>query len=128
MPTDDTPLRGVLATTTQNEVEKDNADNDIFVLMKGTVDGSKQVGFFRDYIGNLSGFKAFLLVPENTSSNVKAFLIASAPDGMDGVDGRDEGNGEIYSLDGVAMGRDLEKLPRGIYVIDGKRVLNTHVE
>lgn len=128
LPTDDTPLRGVLATTTQNEVEKDNADNDIFVLMKGTVDGSKQVGFFRDYIGNLSGFKAFLLVPENTSSNVKAFLIASAPDGMDGVDGRDEGNGEIYSLDGVAMGRDLEKLPRGIYVIDGKRVLNTHVE
>ena len=123
-----TPLRGVLASTSLNEVEKDNADNDIFVLMKGTVDGSKQVGFFRDYIGNLSGFKAFLLVPENTSSNVKAFLIASAPDGMDGVDGRDEGNGEIYSLDGVAMGRDLEKLPRGIYVIDGKRVLNTHVE
>ena len=129
MPTIGTPLRGVLATTTQNEVEKDYPNDDVFVLMKGKVNESKHVGFFRDYIGNLSGFKAFLLVADNTSSGIKAFLLTSTPDGIDCVGGREEGMAdEVYTLDGVPMGRELRKLPKGIYVVGGKRVLNVPVE
>ena len=35
---------------------------------------------------------------------------------------------EVYTLDGVPMGRELRKLPKGIYVVGGKRVLNVPVE
>ena len=35
-------------------------------------------------------------------------------------------NGRVYSLSGVCLGteRDLNRLPKGIYVVGGKKVIN----
>lgn len=34
-----------------------------------------------------------------------------------------EGNGEIYNLQGMPLGHDLDALPAGIYIRDGKKIL-----
>ena len=33
------------------------------------------------------------------------------------------GDGTIYSLQGIALGKDLETLPAGIYIRDGKKII-----
>lgn len=32
-----------------------------------------------------------------------------------------EPSGMIYSLDGIRLGRSLSRLPKGIYIVDGKK-------
>ena len=71
--------------------------------------------------GYLKGMRAYFVVPAG-ASNVKV-----NPDGtltfIDDVQGTDsDGQGTIYDLSGRRVGNDLRSLPRGLYIVNGKKV------
>lgn len=71
--------------------------------------------------GRLKGMRAYFVVPAG-ASNVKV-----NPDGtltfIDDVQGTDsDGQGTIYDLSGRRIGNDLRSLPRGLYIVNGKKV------
>lgn len=71
--------------------------------------------------GRLKGMRAYFVVPAG-ASNVKV-----NPDGtltfIDDVQGSDsDGQGTIYDLSGRRVGNDLRSLPRGLYIVNGKKV------
>lgn len=71
--------------------------------------------------GRLKGMRAYFVVPAG-ASNVKV-----NPDGtltfIDDVQGTDsDGQGTIYDLSGRRVGNDLRSLPRGLYIVNGKKV------
>lgn len=45
--------------------------------------------------------------------------------GIDGVEADDlvRTTGRIYNLNGQQVGNDLEALPRGVYIVNGKKVM-----
>lgn len=68
-------LRGIFATSTKEDVESSLPEGtEAYVLMKGKVNGTDQIGFYKDYIGNLNGFKAYLTYDSPADSNVRVFL------------------------------------------------------
>jgi hypothetical protein len=71
--------------------------------------------------GYLKGMRAYFVVPAG-ASNVKV-----NPDGtltfIEDVQGSDsDGQGTIYDLSGRRVGNDLRSLPRGLYIVNGKKV------
>ena len=72
--------------------------------------------------GRLKGLRAYFVVPDGTG-NVKV-----NPDGtatiIDEVQSTMyEEQGAIYDVSGRAVGNDLHSLPRGIYIVNGKKIV-----
>lgn len=77
--------------------------------------GSAGVGFYKDGASTIPGFKAYLAYG---SGPVKAFRFADA-DGVDAIVNGNLSNGEWYDL----SGRRVSKPGRGLYIVNGKKVL-----
>lgn len=77
--------------------------------------GTSGVGFYPDGAQTIPGFKAYL--PASTGSGVKAFRFGTE-DAIKGIFGENE-NSEWYDL----SGRRVSQPTRGLYIVNGKKVV-----
>ena len=86
--------------------------------------GGTNVGFYKDGASTIPGFKAYLA---SGSGSVKLFRF----DDETGINSIDNGkwtidNADIYNLSGQKMVNGKlsnGKLPRGLYIVNGKKVI-----
>lgn len=62
-------------------------------------------------------------VVENAEARIR-FVVDAEATGIEGVASEGETGSGVYTLQGVALGgiKDVESLPRGVYIMDGKKV------
>ena len=67
---------------------------------------------------------AFLALPAETSQSIKSFSLDGATTGMEGipVSGIVPATA-IYTITGVKVSGSLDRLPSGIYIVDGKKII-----
>lgn len=90
---------------------------DLFITKSGTV--SK----IAEGKNTIYGMRAYIRCP-NVDENRPRMNIGETPTGVLVVDGKVvQSNTEIYNLQGQPVGTAIEKLPNGIYVVGGKKVV-----
>jgi hypothetical protein len=106
---------------TDNETPIEAEDGYTYYIL---ANGGAGVGF---YYGAANGgsftngaHKAFLAVPSTLAAGAKSFVFNGAT-GINGVENNVAGNDAVYSLQGVRM--NTQNLRRGIYVVNGKKVV-----
>lgn len=68
--------------------------------------------------------KAYLALPISQSSNVNGFSFNSGSStGISNVESKQVEDEQIYSLTGLRMNGEVESLPSGIYLMNGKKVI-----
>jgi len=76
--------------------------------------------------GFINPFRAYLQVV-NKSENAKIIVDFGDDDDTTGIEeiikNADKGNGKVYSVDGKFVGDDTNGLGKGIYIINGKKVI-----
>ena len=94
------------------------------------MNNNKKPGF---YYGNAGGAAfqltkpttAYLAVPKSIT-HVNGYLIdfEGETTGIDSI-GQTDGNanGAIYNLNGIRMAQTLRNLPKGVYIVNGKKVI-----
>ena len=70
----------------------------------------------------MRGFRAYFLVPKNTAGAALNLSFGEAT-GIDGVAVDAVKSVKIYNVNGQYVGTNLEALPKGLYVVGGKKVL-----
>lgn len=70
----------------------------------------------------MRGFRAYFLVPKNTAGAALNLSFGEATD-IDGVAADAEKNVKVYNVNGQYVGTNLEALPKGLYIVGGKKVL-----
>ena len=70
----------------------------------------------------MNGFRAYFLVPSGTSAANVNINFGDAT-GISGVAADAVKTAKVYNLSGQYVGTSLEALPKGIYVVNGKKVL-----
>ena len=70
----------------------------------------------------MKGFRAYFLVPKNTTAAALNLSFGDAT-GIDGVAADAEKNVKVYNVNGQYVGTSLEALPKGLYIVGGKKVL-----
>lgn len=70
----------------------------------------------------MKGFRAYFLVPKNTAAAALNLSFGDAT-GIDGVAADAEKNVKVYNVNGQYVGTSLEALPKGLYIVGGKKVL-----
>lgn len=70
----------------------------------------------------MKGFRAYFLVPKSTSAAALNLSFGDAT-GIDGVAADAEKNVKVYNVNGQYVGTNLEALPKGLYIVGGKKVL-----
>lgn len=70
----------------------------------------------------MKGFRAYFLVPKNTAGAALNLSFGEAT-GIDGVAADAEKNVKVYNVNGQYVGTNLEALPKGLYIVGGKKVL-----
>lgn len=70
----------------------------------------------------MKGFRAYFLVPKSTSAAALNLSFGDAT-GIDGVAADAEKNVKVYNVNGQYVGTSLEVLPKGLYIVGGKKVL-----
>ena len=70
----------------------------------------------------MRGFRAYFLVPKNTAGAALNLSFGEAT-GIDGVAADAEKNVKVYNVNGQYVGTSLEALPKGLYIVGGKKVL-----
>lgn len=70
----------------------------------------------------MKGFRAYFLVPTNTAAAALNLSFGDAT-GIDGVAVDAEKNVKVYNVNGQYVGTSLEALPKGLYIVGGKKVL-----
>lgn len=70
----------------------------------------------------MRGFRAFFIVPKNTAGAALNLSFGEAT-GIDGVAVDAVKSMKIYNVNGQYVGTNLEALPKGLYVVGGKKVL-----
>lgn len=70
----------------------------------------------------MKGFRAFFIVPNNTTAAALNLSFGDAT-GIDGVAADAEKNVKVYNVNGQYVGTSLEALPKGLYIVGGKKVL-----
>lgn len=90
---------------------------DLFITKSGTV--SK----IAEGKNTIYGMRAYIRCP-NVDENRPRMNIGETPTGVLVVDGKVvQSNTEVYNLQGQPVGTAIEKLPNGIYVVGGKKVV-----
>lgn len=70
----------------------------------------------------MKGFRAYFLVPKNTAAAALNLSFGDAT-GINGVAADAEKNVKVYNVNGQYVGTSLEALPKGLYIVGGKKVL-----
>ena len=70
----------------------------------------------------MKGFRAYFLVPTNTAAAAINLSFGDAT-GINGVAADAEKNVKVYNVNGQYVGTSLEALPKGLYIVGGKKVL-----
>ena len=70
----------------------------------------------------MKGFRAYFLVPTNTAGAALNLSFGEAT-GIDGVAADAEKNVKVYNVNGQYVGTNLDTLPKGLYIVGGKKVL-----
>lgn len=70
----------------------------------------------------MKGFRAFFIVPNNTAAAALNLSFGDAT-GINGVAADAEKNVKVYNVNGQYVGTSLEALPKGLYIVGGKKVL-----
>ena len=70
----------------------------------------------------MRGFRAFFIVPKNTAGAALNLSFGEAT-GIDGVAADAAKNVKIYNVNGQYVGTSLDALPKGLYIVGGKKVL-----
>lgn len=70
----------------------------------------------------MKGFRAYFLVPTNTAAAALNLSFGDAT-GINGVAADAEKNVKVYNVNGQYVGTSLEALPKGLYIVGGKKVL-----
>lgn len=70
----------------------------------------------------MKGFRAYFLVPKNTAAAALNLSFGDAT-GINGVAADAEKNVKVYNVNGQYVGTNLEALPKGLYIVGGKKVL-----
>ena len=81
-------------------------------------DGTSGVGFYKDGPETVVGFKAYLPASGDSGQQVKAFLF-DTPTAISGMNHAGIANGTIYNL----AGQRVNKAQKGIYIVNGRKVL-----
>lgn len=70
----------------------------------------------------MKGFRAYFLVPKNTAAAALNLSFGDAT-GINGIAADAEKNVKVYNVNGQYVGTSLEALPKGLYIVGGKKVL-----
>lgn len=70
----------------------------------------------------MKGFRAYFLVPNNTADAALNLSFGEAT-GIDGVAADAVKSVKIYNVNGQYVGTSLDALPKGLYIVGGKKVL-----
>ena len=70
----------------------------------------------------MKGFRAFFIAPKSTAGAALNLSFGEAT-GIDGVAVDAAKNVKIYNVNGQYVGTNLEALPKGLYIVGGKKVL-----
>ena len=70
----------------------------------------------------MRGFRAFFIAPKNTTAAALNLSFGAAT-GINGVAADAEKNVKVYNVNGQYVGTSLEALPKGLYIVGGKKVL-----
>lgn len=70
----------------------------------------------------MKGFRAYFIVPTNTASAALNLSFGEAT-GIDGVAADAVKNVKVYNVNGQYVGTSLDALPKGLYIVGGKKVL-----
>ena len=70
----------------------------------------------------MKGFRAYFYVPKSTAGAALNLSFGEAT-GIDGVAADAEKNVKVYNVNGQYVGTSLDALPKGLYIVGGKKVL-----
>ena len=70
----------------------------------------------------MKGFRAYFFVPKSTAGAALNLSFGEAT-GIDGVAADAEKNVKVYNVNGQYVGTSLDALPKGLYIVGGKKVL-----
>ena len=70
----------------------------------------------------MKGFRAYFIAPKNTAGAALNLSFGEAT-GIDGVAADAEKNVKVYNVNGQYVGTNLDTLPKGLYIVGGKKVL-----
>lgn len=71
----------------------------------------------------MKGFRAYFNVPSNTSAAALNINIDDETTGINNIETNAAVNGKVYNLNGQYVGNSLNGLKKGIYVVNGKKVI-----
>lgn len=71
----------------------------------------------------MKGFRAYFNVPSNTSAAALNINIDGETTGINNIETETAVNGKVYNLNGQYVGNSLNGLKKGIYVVNGKKVI-----
>lgn len=105
---------GVCGTFGKHKMETDGTE--LFLKTDGK--------FYVPAVGKetMKGFRAYFLVPKNTTAAALNLSFGDAT-GINGVAADAEKNVKVYNVNGQYVGTSIEALPKGLYIVGGKKVL-----
>lgn len=71
----------------------------------------------------MKGFRAYFMVPKGSSAAAININIDGETTGINNIETKATVNGKVYNLNGQYVGNSLNGLKKGIYVVNGKKVI-----
>ena len=71
----------------------------------------------------MKGFRAYFMVPQGSSAAALNINIDGETTGINNIETEATVNGKVYNLNGQYVGNSLNGLKKGIYVVNGKKVI-----
>ena len=71
----------------------------------------------------MKGFRAYFMVPSGASAAAININIDGETTGINNIETEATVNGKVYNLNGQYVGNSLNGLKKGIYVVNGKKVI-----
>lgn len=71
----------------------------------------------------MKGFRAYFMVPKGSSAAALNINVDGETTGINNIETEATVNGKVYNLNGQYVGNSLNGLKKGIYVVNGKKVI-----
>jgi hypothetical protein len=108
---DNNLLKGVLVATQMKDIVDANPENNYYILTNNN--------FQRVISGSLAAGLAYLELPKSLGSAKTITLEDDVTDGIKLINGDEQNAGNIYDI----QGRKVENATKGIYIVNGKKVV-----